>query len=138
MSRALQWKLIAGFVLVFIAGGVTGAFFAAQTARHFFIGAPHPGVAAERMRERLRVQLRLTPEQLAKISPIIDKTGAELDQIRMETGKRVHDTFDEAHREMASSLTDEQRARLEQVARRHRRWQHRVHEPHNSPAEPTP
>jgi len=25
MSRALQWKLIVGFLLVFIAGGVTGA-----------------------------------------------------------------------------------------------------------------
>ena len=26
MNRALQWKLIVGFILVFIAGAITGAF----------------------------------------------------------------------------------------------------------------
>ena len=127
MNRALQWKLIAGFVLVFIAGGVTGGFLAATMARHFFFGPPHHGMVAEKMRERLRVQLKLTPEQVAKISPIIDKAGAQLEQIRMDTGRRVHETFTEAHREMAPNLTEEQRAKLEQMRRRHQRWMHRWH-----------
>jgi len=31
MNRALQWKLIAGFLLVFVAGGITGAFLGDHT-----------------------------------------------------------------------------------------------------------
>ena len=30
MNRALKWKLIAGFLLVFAAGGMTGAFVVAK------------------------------------------------------------------------------------------------------------
>jgi hypothetical protein len=33
MNRALQWKLIAGFLLVFVAGGITGAFVGGSYAR---------------------------------------------------------------------------------------------------------
>ncbi len=76
MNRALQWKLIAGFLLVFLAGGVTGAFVGAAHARHFFFMAPRPAVISERMRERLQRELSLTPEQVAKISPMLDKAAA--------------------------------------------------------------
>ncbi len=60
MNRALQWKLIAGFILVFIAGGMTGAFFAVSHSRRMFIESHEPGVMFKRMRERLRVELKLT------------------------------------------------------------------------------
>ena len=36
---------------------------------------------AIRMKERLRTELRLTPEQVAKVSPIVDKTAAQLREI---------------------------------------------------------
>ena len=42
MNRALQWKLIGGFILVFIAGGITGAFFGGLHARHLFSEFHHP------------------------------------------------------------------------------------------------
>jgi Spy/CpxP family protein refolding chaperone len=135
MSTALKWKLIAGFVLVFIAGGVTGVFLSATVARHCLFAPGHHGLAAERMRERLRAQLKLTPEQVAKISPIIDKAGTQLEQIRSETGRRVHQTFADAHREMSAYLTDEQRAKLEQIRQRHQHWMHRLHRQQPSPAE---
>ena len=123
MNRGLQWKLIAGFVLVFFAGGITGAFVGAAHARHSFFRAPHRAFLKERMGERLRVQLKLTPEQVAKISPIIDKASAELETIRTETAHRVHETMAEAHREMAATLTDEQRAKLHEMDLRH--WHRR-------------
>jgi Spy/CpxP family protein refolding chaperone len=139
MSTALKWKLIAGFLLVFIAGGVTGGFLAAAQARRFMFGPGHHGLVAERMRERLRSELNLTPEQLAKISPVIDRTGAQLEQIRMETTRRVHETFAQAHREMAPSLTDEQRTKLEQLRQRHRHFTRRFHHRGDRPApEATP
>jgi len=141
MNTALKWKLIAGFLLVFIAGGVTGAFVAAVTTRHFLFAASHHGMAAERMRARRKTELNLTPEQLAKISPIIDKTAAELEDIRKDTARRVHQTFSEAHQQIAADLTPEQREKLEQMRARHHRWMHRFHGrrgPRESPVSPSP
>ena len=134
MSQALKWKLIAGFILVFVAGGISGAFFGGLYAHHLFLGFHRPELIGARMKERLRTELKLTPDQVAKISPIIDKTVAQLRDIRRETGRRVHETIAESHRQMAANLTDEQRQKLQQIEERHRRWrQHRF--PHEFPGE---
>src|SRR3954471_21388235 len=120
MNGSLKGKLIAGFVLVFLAGAMTGAFFAAVHARHIFIEFHHPEMVASRMKERLGSELKLTAEQEAKISPIVEKMAAQLDQIRKETGQRVHQAFMDAHRDMSSNLTDEQRKKLKELEERHR------------------
>jgi Spy/CpxP family protein refolding chaperone len=124
MNRALKWKLIAGFLLVFLAGGLTGTFVGASHARHFFFKFHHRGDISERMRDRLRRELDLTPEQVAKISPILDRAAAQLQQVRSDTGQRVREILNETHRQMTSNLTDEQRAKLKQIEQRHRRWHH--------------
>jgi len=124
MNRALQWKLIVGFILVFIAGAITGAFLGGLYARHLFFEFHQPALIGARMKERLRTELNLTPDQVAKVSPIIDKTAAQLQKVRQETGRRVHEIMTEAHQEMAANLTDEQRQKLQQIEERHRRWHH--------------
>ena|SRR5215470_5948035 len=140
MNRALQWKLIAGFILVFVAGGITGALLGGLYARHYFFAFHRPELIGGRMKERLRAELNLTPEQVAKISPIIDKTAAQLRDIRRETAGRVHETIADAHKQMATILTDEQRQKLQRIEERHRRWRHHRF-PHEFPGEspsPTP
>jgi len=134
MNGALKWKLIAGFVLVFVAGGIAGAALGGLYARHLFFEIHRPGQVGDRMKERLRAELSLTPEQVAKVSPIVDKTAAQLQEIRRDTGRRVHEIMAEAHKEIAANLTDEQRQKLQQIEERHRRWHHR-HGPHEFPAE---
>src|SRR5256886_7046159 len=121
MKSALKWKLIAGFLLVFVAGGITGMALGGLYARHLFFEFHHPRLVGVRMKERLRTELRLTPEQVAKVSPIVDKTAAQLQEIRRDTGRRVHDVMAEAHKEIAANLTDEQRQKLQQIEERHRR-----------------
>jgi Spy/CpxP family protein refolding chaperone len=139
MNRALQWKLIAGFILVFVAGGISGAFLGGLYARHHFFELHHPQLIGARMKERLRAELNLTPEQVAKISPIIDKVAVQLRDLRRDTARRVHETIREAHRQMAVNLTDEQRQKLQQIEERHRRWRHhRFHEAPAESASPTP
>src|SRR5438105_5283569 len=136
MNSALKWKLVAGFLLVFLAGGATGVFSSAATA-HYFIGTHGHGFAAQAMKSRLQWQLRLTEEQMAKVSPIIEKTGAKLEEIRGDTGRHVRETIAEAHREIAPILTPEQQQRLQQMEERHRRWfQHRQRPAPVSPATP--
>ena len=126
MNRALKWKLIAGFLLVFLAGGLTGAFLGASHVRHFFFKHHHRGDIGERMRDRLRRELDLTPEQVATISPILDRAAAQLQQMRRDSGQRVREILDETHRQIAPTLTDEQRQKLQRMKERHRhRHQHR-------------
>ena len=134
MNRALQWKLIAGFLLVFVAGGITGAFVGGSYARYHFFELHHPERIGGRMKERLRTELNLTPEQLTKISPIIDKTTAQLRDIRRDTGRRVHQVLADAHRQMAGELNDEQRQKLTQIEERHRRWRHHRFHDHSDEA----
>src|SRR6266581_8719986 len=105
MNRALQWKLIAGFLLVFVAGGITGAFVGGSYARHHFLELHRPERIGAQMKERLRAELNLTPEQVAKISLIIDKTASQLRDIRRDTARRVHETIAEAHQQMATNLS---------------------------------
>jgi hypothetical protein len=132
MNGSLKWKLIVGFTLVFLAGGMTGAFITASQARHLFFGRYHDATS-DRIRNRLRIQLHLTDEQVAKISPIIDKTAAQIDSIRIDTGRRVRETLKEAHREMAADLTPEQQTKLQKIEARQRRWLHRGRAPVQSP-----
>ena len=126
MNSALKWKLIAGFLVVFMAGGATGLFVATAIGNRFMF-APHPhGFVARAMKDRLQWQLRLTDEQMTKISPIIEKTAAQLEDIRGDTSKRVRETIAEAHRQIAQYLTPEQQGRLKQMEeRQRRRMQHR-------------
>ena len=127
MNSALKWKLIAGSLLVFMAGGATGIFVTMAIGHHFMFAQHPPGFAAQAMKSRLRWQLHLTDEQMAKISPIIEKTGAQLEEIRGDTGKRVRETIAQAHREIAPILTPEQKERLQQMEQRQRRWMHHGH-----------
>jgi Spy/CpxP family protein refolding chaperone len=138
MNQVLKWKLIAGFLLVFVAGGITGMALGGLYARHLFFELHRAGRVGDRMKERLRTELSLTPEQVAKVSPIVDKTAAQLQEIRRDTGRRVHEIMAKAHKEIAVNLTDEQRQKLQQIEERHRRgWRHR-HGPHEFPPESPP
>ncbi|HEX4653175.1 MAG TPA: hypothetical protein VH227_02915 [Candidatus Udaeobacter sp.] len=139
MNRALQWKLIAGFILVFVAGGISGAFVGGLYARHHFFALHHPERIGARMKERLRVELNLTPDQVAKISPVIDNTAVQLRQIRRDTRRRVHEVVNDSHRQIGVSLNDEQRQKLQQIEQRHRGWHHhRSHEPADESPSPLP
>jgi hypothetical protein len=121
MNTALKWKLVAGFVLVFLAGGATGGFLVARQVRHRRMDfAQHRHSLAERMRSRLQAQLNLTPEQIAKTAPIFDHAVNELEKIRAETGERVQQVMAEANRALAPELTDAQRARLDALQRQPR------------------
>ena len=138
MNSALKWKLIAGFLLVFIAGGATGVFMTMAIGHHFMFVQHQGGYMAQAMKNRLRWQLRLTDEQMAKIGPIIDKAGTQLDQIRGDTGRHVRDVIADSHREIAQYLTPEQQQRLKQMEERRRQWIQHHHGPWRQGGTPTP
>jgi Spy/CpxP family protein refolding chaperone len=137
MNSVLKWKLIAGFLLVFIAGGAAGVFVTMTMGHRFMLG--HHNVTAQMMKHRLQWQLKLSDEQMTKISPIVEKTAAQLEEIRGDTGKRVRDVIAESHREIAQFLTPEQQERLKQMEERRRHWmQHRGQWHRNAPPAGSP
>ena len=123
MNNSLRWKLILAFVLVFLAGATCG-FFTAFHVHHFF-ARMDPGAMAEHMKQRLRAELKLTPEQMQQISPVIDRAASQLKTKREQTMRDVHAIFEQAHRDMQPFLTPEQRTKLEELEKRHRHLLHR-------------
>jgi Spy/CpxP family protein refolding chaperone len=116
MTASLKAKLIAGFVLAFVAGGATGAFFSFHQARHWREDfGRHSHFLTERMQHQFEAQLHLTPDQIAKVSPIFDQAANELQQIRAESGAKVRQVFRQTHEALQPILTDEQRARLQEI-----------------------
>lgn len=122
MNNALKWKLGLAILLVFVAGGMTGAFFGVHHLRHHIIlGPPHSGDVPDRMREHLRRTLGLSAEQEKKVAPIVDATSAKLETIRVETAERVRTVMEESKKEIAPLLTPEQQKKLDQLESEHRK-----------------
>jgi Spy/CpxP family protein refolding chaperone len=124
MNKSLRWKLILAFLLVFVAGAACG-FFGAVHMHQAFFAHMAPDSMAQHMKQRLRAELRLTPEQMQQISPIIDRAGDQLKTTREQTMRSVHEIFSQMHHEIQPFLTSEQRGRLEDMEKRHRRLLHR-------------
>lgn len=122
MNSALKWKLAIAFLLVFIAGGTMGAFLGFRHIRHHVIlGPPQAGEVGNRMREHFRRTLNLTPEQEAKVAPIIDATSSKLETIRLETAERVRTVMEDSKKEVAPLLTPEQQKKLDNLEAEHRK-----------------
>lgn len=138
MSATLKWKLALGFVLVFLAGLAAGAFIGAA---HLY---PHRGdfahhrPLAERMRNQMKARLDLTPAQVEQTTPIFEQTAHQLEAVRADTGRRVHEILADSDRELAKALTPEQRTKLEAFAARRDANRDNRRGPHSGPDEPRP
>jgi len=122
MNNALKWKLGLAILLVFVAGGMTGAFFGVHHLRHHIIlGPPHSGDVPDRMREHLRRTLGLSAEQEKKVAPIVDATSAKLETIRVETAERVRTVMEDSKKGIAPLLTPDQQQKLDKLESEHRK-----------------
>ncbi|MEO6871945.1 MAG: hypothetical protein ABI233_06970 [Chthoniobacterales bacterium] len=115
MSVPLRGKLIGGFLLVFVAGGVAGSFLGVLEARHHQLDFSQHGSLVEKVRDRMQSRLDLTPEQLKETDPILDHAARQLEEIRAETGKRLREVFTETDRQLTPHLTDAQRRKMEEL-----------------------
>jgi Spy/CpxP family protein refolding chaperone len=134
MTRTLKWWFALALVVVFAAGLTTGLFAGARHGRRVFVER-HGAIMGERMREHLRRELQLTPEQEAQVGPVLERAATQLRSIREETQQRVAQTMNQSHQEIAPMLTAEQRERLDRIHARHVRIMRRRHfgPPHQPP-----
>lgn len=117
-SRLLRVTLYA--TLIFLAGAIAGALLAPRFGRSF-MRPPNSKQMSQHMMERLESGLELTPDQVAKIKPLIEKIGAEMETVRRETSKRVHDRIAQTNAEISLLLTPEQKEKFIKMEAEHRK-----------------
>jgi shikimate 5-dehydrogenase len=126
MNMPAQGKVIAYMAALFVAGGICGAMVAARMAANAqtLIVNRSPEIAAK-IRKKLTARLALTPEQLLKIQPLIEKTSEELEASHRDCLKRISLAIDNLHTELDPVLTPEQKPMLAALddERRELMWQ---------------
>jgi hypothetical protein len=138
MNKLRSLRIVLYATLIFFAGGMTGALVAPLIGRHF-MRPPDPKQISYHMLARLQSGLHLSDEQTAKIKPLIEKTGAEMEAIHRETIKRVMSRIAETNGQISALLTTEQKTEFAKMEAEHRKRLARFHHflgPHGPPPEP--
>lgn len=116
MITVTRLRLIAYLAAIFLVGGITGASIARMFFHHHRWGPPvRPHEMVSQVRSHLRERLDLTPAQVEKIDPLIEKLGDEMWAIHRDTMQRVGKLMDSTQDKIAAQLTPDQRRKLEQL-----------------------
>lgn len=122
-----KWKIIAGLLMVFVLGALTGALSTDMVLkRHhpLFSGAPEGRKAF--IMKRLSRKLDLSEDQKVRIEAIIDRVQSETFQHMREGRRFMHRQLEKGFAEIRKELTPEQQRRLDQMkAERERRRKER-------------
>jgi len=134
MSQFSKWKTIGYAAAIFVTGGISGGALGVYEAKSHLFEPQREQEIAVRIRTRLQTKLALSPDQMAKINPIIDSDAAAVRAIHMEATQRVNKVFEDSYAKVSSILTPEQRAELDQMEKERREmmeahWQENHHHP---------
>jgi len=120
MNQLTKGTLVFYLVAIFVAGATAGMALGYTSGRRTEAQPPPPLEMAQHIQSRLQRRLGLTPEQVAKIRPVIEQGCAEMGSIHRESLHRVTETFRKLNQKIAEHLTAEQRDALDQLERERR------------------
>jgi hypothetical protein len=139
MTGFSKWKTIGYAAAIFVAGGISGGALGVYEERSHLNVPPREQETALRLRNHLQSRLDLSPDQVAKIDPIIDSAASGIRSIRVDSAQRINKVLDDSYAQISAVLTPDQRVKLDQMQKeRHdlieRHWSdsHR----HPGPGEP--
>ena len=132
MTSVSKWKLGVYVLAIFVAGGGSGAFIAWQVSRRTPVAPLPPAEIGVRLRARFQSRLALTPDQVQKIDPMIDRAMRRVEDIRKETAGQVFANVSNMHEQVLTVLTPEQKARFEELERERRDYLRRKYGPSTS------
>jgi Spy/CpxP family protein refolding chaperone len=99
---------------IFLAGSVTGASVKSGFARNKTSSSWGPP-SARRIQARLERELDLSPEQVAKIQPIIGRMAEDFKKIQVNSVREMADVIRARNAEIGNELTPEQRVKLKEI-----------------------
>jgi Spy/CpxP family protein refolding chaperone len=124
MTKWRSWKVVLYATLIFVAGLFIGVLAGPHVLRTF-LRPPTPAEMSTHILARLQSRLSLTPEQTAQIKPLVELTATDIEAIRVATTKQISDRIAESNSKVATFLTPEQNAKLNQMeAERRERMRH--------------
>ncbi len=115
MSSRGKWKLGLYVLVIFLAGGGTGALITLGICQGRTVTPLTPAQIGARLRARFQSRLDLTPEQMNKINPFIDQAMRQVDVIREETARHVFANVSNLDAQVLLVLSPEQKAKFEQL-----------------------
>ena len=123
------WKVILAFTGIFIAGILVGGLVTLRWGRNFAQHQPGGEQYGPQLMQRLVNQLDLTPEQQAKVKPMVDQATEELRQLRHSTQRTTAAVLVRMQGDISAVLTPEQKAKFdEQVSQARERIKHFMEE----------
>lgn len=108
-------RSIAVVVAIFLAGIVTGSVGISGWKRHQVETRLQVDHLQSALMEILSRELALTPEQAARVEPIVARACEDYRNLTLETVQRVTGLVQAANQRIARELTPEQAAKLEQL-----------------------
>lgn len=116
----LNWKVLAAFTGIFIAGAIAGGFVGVRVLRHFSEKRITTEQFGPQQMKKFTEQLELTPEQGVKIRPVIMQTAEDLKKSRREAFKATSERIERMEAAIAKELNDAQRVRLREMQEKER------------------
>jgi hypothetical protein len=112
-------KAILYLTAIFVAGALAGGFCGFSLGRRAFFKPPKPAAMAKHLSDRLTAELKLAPEQVQKIDPILLETAAVLESLHENTGRQIAAVFRTNNQRIAVFLNPDQRRKLDELEKRH-------------------
>jgi Spy/CpxP family protein refolding chaperone len=118
MNGLTRTKVIAYLAVIFVAGGVTGAVLVRNDRDH--PSRPSPEKFCRKVRDRLQSELSLTPAQVAKLDPLLEKQARRMEEIRTQTVQQLNELIRTSNLEIADvlNLSPEQRSKLDAMEKK--------------------
>lgn len=118
------WKIGLCFIGVFLAGAVAGGVVMAGVARQAVVQRANPKNWQAMVMRAMDRRLALTPEQQAKIEPMVAGAVREIRISRAEFIVKSAQSLNQLKTNVATVLDEKQQKELEKMSRdRQRRWQ---------------
>ena len=123
------WKVILAFTGIFVAGILVGGLVTLRWGKNVSQRQPMGEQFGPQLMERLVTQLDLTPEQQAKVKPIVDAAPEELKQVRRTTQRTSAAVLVRMQGDIGTVLTPEQKTKFDtQVGQARERIRHFMEE----------
>lgn len=117
MSWLRHWKVVLALVALFALGAATGTVVTLKVVKRVIESRTNPERMSQSLLAEYQRRLKLTPEQVEKIRPILQRTGREMWELRTEMSGRTFQVIRLSHEEIAAELQPEQREEFARVNR---------------------
>ena len=116
MIKLPEIKLIATHLVVFVLGALSVyIYFYSHPEVGFHPQQRHPGPMVETIRASLTKELQLTPDQVAKLDPILNDLGAQMEVLRKNMRGEAETVFSTANAKIATILTPDQQETFKKI-----------------------